>query len=153
MKTLLQVIEQKSNYISNSGLKFWWWAIETKIHRFYCQGFWSNQKKLQFTRPNKYAIISYKINFTFDRVVKKWCGAGSRLMSWQSILAWKVPRFLHQLVGEASVGLTNICGINNNFCPNFICSLLIIDMGLKLKIVQDSWKWIRFWKFGPCWVQ
>jgi hypothetical protein len=39
MKTLLQVIEQKSNYTSNLGLKFWWWALETIIHRFYSEGF------------------------------------------------------------------------------------------------------------------
>ncbi len=39
MKTLLQVIEQKSNYTSNLGLKFSWWALETIIHRFYSQGF------------------------------------------------------------------------------------------------------------------
>ncbi len=31
--------------------------------------------------------------------------------------------------------------------------LLSVDMGLKLKIVPDSWKWIRFWMFGPYWVQ
>ncbi len=29
----------------------------------------------------------------------------------------------------------------------------LVDIGLKLKIVPDSWKWIRFWKFGPYWVQ
>jgi hypothetical protein len=31
METLLQVIEQKNNYTSNLGLKFWWWALETII--------------------------------------------------------------------------------------------------------------------------
>jgi hypothetical protein len=39
MKTLLQVFEQKSNYTSNLGLKFWWWALETIIHQFYSEGF------------------------------------------------------------------------------------------------------------------
>ncbi len=31
--------------------------------------------------------------------------------------------------------------------------LLVIDIWLKVKVVPDSWKWIRFWKFGPYWVQ
>jgi hypothetical protein len=39
MKTLLQIIEQKSNYASNLGVIFWWWALETIIHRFYSEGF------------------------------------------------------------------------------------------------------------------
>jgi hypothetical protein len=47
MKTLLQVIEQKSNFTSNLGLKFWWWALETIIHRFYSEEF---ENKI-FTRP------------------------------------------------------------------------------------------------------
>ncbi len=37
-----------------------------------------------------------------------------------------------------------------NIYKNFFLKL---DMGLKLKIVPDSWKWIRFWKFCSCWVQ
>jgi hypothetical protein len=43
-KTLLRIIEQKSNNTSNLGLKFWLWALETIIHWFYPQGFWSKQK-------------------------------------------------------------------------------------------------------------
>jgi hypothetical protein len=31
------------------GLKFWWWALETIIHRFYSEGF---ENKI-FTQPNK----------------------------------------------------------------------------------------------------
>jgi hypothetical protein len=54
MKTLLQVIDQKSNNTWNLGLKFWWWALETITHRFYSEGFLSKQKKLYFTRPNDY---------------------------------------------------------------------------------------------------
>ncbi len=30
---------------------------------------------------------------------------------------------------------------------------LILDMGLKLKIVPDSWEYTGFWKFGPYWPQ
>jgi hypothetical protein len=39
METLLQVIDQKSHNTLNLGLKFWWWALETIINRFYSQGF------------------------------------------------------------------------------------------------------------------
>ncbi len=39
MKTLFWIIEQKSNYTSNLGLKFRMWALETIIYRFYSKGF------------------------------------------------------------------------------------------------------------------
>jgi hypothetical protein len=39
MKTLLQVIDQKSHNTSNLGLKFWWWALETITHQAFSQGF------------------------------------------------------------------------------------------------------------------
>ncbi len=40
------------------------------------------------------------------------------------------------------------------FLQNLVLGIFLwIDIGLKLKIVPDSWKWIRFWKFGPYWVQ
>ncbi len=68
MKTLLWIIEQKSNYTSNLGLKFWWWALETIIHRFYSEGFWSKQKKLHFTRPN---ILCGSIWSKFGRRIQK----------------------------------------------------------------------------------
>ncbi len=32
-------------------------------------------------------------------------------------------------------------------------TLFRVDMWLKVKIVPDSWKWIRLWKFGSYWVQ
>ncbi len=58
---LLQVIEQKSNYTSNFGLKFWWWAIETIIHRFYSQGF---EPCTSFYTEN------FLISLTFRRVTR-----------------------------------------------------------------------------------
>ncbi len=30
---------------------------------------------------------------------------------------------------------------------------ILLDMGLKLKIVPDSWEYTGFWKFGPYWPQ
>jgi hypothetical protein len=39
MKTLLHFFDQMSNFTSNLGLKFWWWALETIIYRFYSEGF------------------------------------------------------------------------------------------------------------------
>jgi hypothetical protein len=59
MKTLLPIIEQLSNYTSNLGLKFWLWAFETIIHRFYSEGFGLKQKKLHFTRPNETTFGPY----------------------------------------------------------------------------------------------
>jgi hypothetical protein len=58
MKSLLQIIEQKSNYTSNLGLKFWWWSLEAIIHRFYSEGFDRNKKKLHFTRPKLYGCLN-----------------------------------------------------------------------------------------------
>ncbi len=37
---------------------FWWWALETIIHRAYPKGFSSKQKKLHFTRPNFYINVA-----------------------------------------------------------------------------------------------
>ncbi len=34
MKTLLHFFDQMSNFTSNFGLKFWWWALETIIYRY-----------------------------------------------------------------------------------------------------------------------
>jgi hypothetical protein len=48
MKTLLQIIEQKSNYTLNLGLKFWWWALETATHR----GSLIETKKVTFHATN-----------------------------------------------------------------------------------------------------
>ncbi len=41
--------------------------------------------------------------------------------------------------------------LNNSEVSSYLLGHL--DMWLKVKIVPDSWKWIRFWKFGPYWVQ
>ncbi len=38
----------------------------------------------------------------------------------------------------------------NNIQNDFV---LILDMGLKLKIVPHSWEYTGFWKFGPYWPQ
>jgi hypothetical protein len=47
MKTLLHFFDRMSNFTSNLGLKFWWWALETIIHRLYSEGF---ENKI-FTQP------------------------------------------------------------------------------------------------------
>ncbi len=44
MKTFLHFFDRMSNFTSNLGLKFWLWALETIIHRFYSEGFWCNKK-------------------------------------------------------------------------------------------------------------
>jgi hypothetical protein len=51
MKILLHFFDKMSNSTWNLGLKFWWWALETIIHRFYFERF---EYKI-FTRPNSYA--------------------------------------------------------------------------------------------------
>jgi hypothetical protein len=50
MKTLLQTFDQLSNFTLNLELKFWWWPLETIIHRSYSEGF---EYKI-FTRPKNY---------------------------------------------------------------------------------------------------
>jgi Na+-transporting NADH:ubiquinone oxidoreductase subunit NqrF len=60
MKTLLHFFDQMSNYTSNLGLKFWWWALETIIHRFYSEEF---ENKI-FTRPSVSELSPlYRNNF------------------------------------------------------------------------------------------
>jgi hypothetical protein len=73
MKALLHFIEQKSYNTSNLGMKFWWWALETKVHRF--RSFDRNKKKLYFTRLNKNPFYrgntrpsSTKTKIVIDRV-------------------------------------------------------------------------------------
>ncbi len=40
--------------------------------------------------------------------------------------------------------------LNDTLCVN---KTIILDMGLKLKIVPDSREYTGFWKFGPYWPQ
>ncbi len=81
MKAFLQVIEQKSTYTSNLGLKFWWWALETIIHRFYLQEFLSNQKKLQFTRPIKHCSSGLSLCTKITNPVKLFFSESLKLNS------------------------------------------------------------------------
>jgi hypothetical protein len=45
--------------------------------------------------------------------------------------------------------------ISENFFRVWVLrvGLFAVDMGLKLKIVPDSWEYTGFWKFGPYWPQ
>ncbi len=50
--------------------------------------------------------------------------------------------------------------LNNNFWVQIkhklcfsLSNLLKLDIGLKLKIVPESWEYTEFWKFGPYWPQ
>ncbi len=64
MKTLLHFFDRKSNFTSNLGLKFWWWALETIIHRFYSEGF---ENKI-FTQP----IIQLEFLLRRNCNLQKW---------------------------------------------------------------------------------
>ncbi len=68
MKTLLQFFEQRSNYTSNLGLKFWWWALETIIHRFCSKGF-ENKLRNYLNRFMSYSIFYIIFMIMFQRVV------------------------------------------------------------------------------------
>jgi hypothetical protein len=59
MKTLLQTFDQMSSFTSNLELKFWWWALETIIRRFYFEGF---EYKI-FTRSSRSGHPWYTISF------------------------------------------------------------------------------------------